>query len=187
LSVQWGPFAEIGLAAQDAHRGARLEERGMGSIAEQEAWPALARMLQDPRPVIGYVPIDLRRWFDAYPDTAALPCWEGLYAAARDGVDPAASANDFQASVLEAPPEARSALVEAKVRELSSRVLRLDPDRVEHETPFKELGLDSLMGLELRNRLESAFALKLSPTLLWTYGNPRALAGALCDQLAAVS
>jgi phthiocerol/phenolphthiocerol synthesis type-I polyketide synthase C len=40
------------------------------------------------------------------------------------------------------------------------------------------------MSLELRNRLEAAFGLQLSPTLLWTYGNPAALAGALCERLA---
>jgi phthiocerol/phenolphthiocerol synthesis type-I polyketide synthase C len=39
------------------------------------------------------------------------------------------------------------------------------------------------MGLELRNRLESAFGLTLSPTLLWTYGSSRALAGALCERV----
>jgi phthiocerol/phenolphthiocerol synthesis type-I polyketide synthase C len=62
-------------------------------------------------------------------------------------------------------------------------VLRLAPGGIDSETPFKALGLDSLMGLELRNRLESAFGLTLSPTLLWTYGSPRALAGALCERV----
>jgi phthiocerol/phenolphthiocerol synthesis type-I polyketide synthase C len=62
-------------------------------------------------------------------------------------------------------------------------VLRADPDGFERETPFKALGLDSLMSLELRNRLEAAFGIRLSPTLLWTYSNPRALAGALCEQV----
>jgi phthiocerol/phenolphthiocerol synthesis type-I polyketide synthase C len=45
------------------------------------------------------------------------------------------------------------------------------------------MGLDSLMALELRNRLEAAFGLKLSPTLLWTYGNAHALAGAIDGRL----
>lgn len=48
---------------------------------------------------------------------------------------------------------------------------------------FDALGLDSLMGLELRNRLESTFGLQLSSTLLWTYGSSRALAGALCERV----
>ncbi|MGH3325987.1 MAG: acyl carrier protein [Streptomyces sp.] len=47
--------------------------------------------------------------------------------------------------------------------------------------------MDSLMGLELRNRLEASFGLKLSPTLLWSYGTSRALADALCERLPAPS
>jgi phthiocerol/phenolphthiocerol synthesis type-I polyketide synthase C len=181
LSVQWGPFAAIGLAAQDSLRGARLEERGMGSFTAAEAWDALARFLGAGDTVVGYVPIHLRQWFEAYPDTAAQPSWEILRAAAASGTSTSV-AHDFRAQLEAVPEAARPALVEDKVRELAGRVLRLDPSAFDGDTPFKSLGLDSLMGLELRNRLEAAFGLKLSPTLLWTYGNARALAGALCER-----
>lgn len=182
LSVQWGPFTEIGLAAHHADRGARLAERGMGGITAAEAWDSLARFLHDDEPVVGYVPLDLRRWFDTYPETAAQNTWQALRRLSQQaGISVTASA--FRAQ-LEASPEAdRRALAEAKVRELASRVLRLDLKGIDCETPFKALGLDSLMGLELRNRLESAFGLKLSPTLLWTYGSSRALAAALCERV----
>lgn len=40
------------------------------------------------------------------------------------------------------------------------------------------------MSLELRNRLEADLGLRLSPTLLWTYGALRPLAGALVERLA---
>ncbi|MFR9776093.1 SDR family NAD(P)-dependent oxidoreductase [Micromonospora sp. MS34] len=183
LSVQWGPFGDVGLAAADENRGARLAERGMESFPTGEAWPALLRMLGRDEPVVGYVPLNLRRWFDAYPDTAGLPSWQWLRSAARDG-DAAGPTHGFRGTLLQTPAAERAALAEAKVRELAGRVLRLDADRVDRETPFKDLGLDSLMGLELRNRLEQAFGLRLSPTLLWTYGSARALAGALCEQLA---
>ncbi|MET7671692.1 SDR family NAD(P)-dependent oxidoreductase [Micromonospora luteifusca] len=186
LSVQWGPFGDVGLAAADDNRGARLAERGMESFSTDEAWPALVRLLAGNEPVVGYVPIDVRRWFDAYPDTAGLSSWQWLRTAADTGA-PAGPTHGFLTALLEAPQEQRAALAEAKVRELSGRVLRLDADRVDRDTPFKDLGLDSLMGLELRNRLEVAFGLRLSPTLLWTYGNARALAAALCDQLGATS
>jgi phthiocerol/phenolphthiocerol synthesis type-I polyketide synthase C len=185
LSVQWGPFAGIGLASADERRGDRLGARGMGGFRAGEAWRALVRMLADDEPVLGYVPLDLRQWFDANPETAALPSWEWLRAAARDGAGHSRSGGEFLTRLHQADGPARAGLVEAKVRELAGRVLRLDPERVERETPFKELGLDSLLGLELRNRLESAFGLRLSPTLLWTYSNSRALAGALCERLPA--
>jgi NADPH:quinone reductase-like Zn-dependent oxidoreductase/acyl carrier protein len=187
LSVQWGPFADVGLAAGDDRRGARLGERGMGSFGTDDAWPALVRMLEDDEPVLGYVPLDLRQWFDANPETAALSTWEWLHATARDGAAPGGSGGEFLTRLHGATGPSRVELVEEKVRQLAGRVLRLEPDRVERETPFKDLGLDSLMGLELRNRLESGFGLTLSPTLLWTHSNARALAGALCDRLAALA
>ncbi|CAM5279196.1 polyketide synthase [Streptomyces spiroverticillatus] len=186
LSVQWGPFTEVGLAASDDRRGARLEERGMGGFSPDEAWPALVRMLERDEPVTGYVPLQLRQWFDAYPDTAALGSWERLHAAARSG-SLAPQGGDFLAQLLAAGPEERPALAEGEVRRLAGRVLRLAEEQVTGEVPFKQLGLDSLMGLELRNRLEASFGLRLSPTLLWSYGTAKALADALCERLAETS
>ncbi|WP_406069065.1 SDR family NAD(P)-dependent oxidoreductase [Micromonospora sp. NBC_01638] len=181
LSVQWGPFADVGLAAQDGNRGDRLSERGMGSFPVAQAWPALARFLRDGERVVGYVPLNVRQWFDAYPDTAALPSWQELRA--EGGAAGGADSKVFLDRLHGAAPDDRVPLVEDKVRELTGRVLRIDPGAVDQQTPFKALGLDSLMSLELRNRLESAFGLKLSPTLLWTYGTAGALASVLCEQL----
>ncbi|WP_330321069.1 SDR family NAD(P)-dependent oxidoreductase [Streptomyces clavifer] len=178
LSVQWGPFAGIGLAAKDTQAGARLGERGLESFSPGEAWAALVRLLHQDRPVVGYVPVDTRRWFDAYPGTVSLTAWSELYAALEED-STAVSGSAFLDALLRAPQDDRAALVEAKVRELAARVLRLDPERLERDALFDSLGLDSLMSLELRNRLEAAFGLRLSPTLLWTYGTLQALSGAL--------
>lgn len=183
LSVQWGPFAEIGLAARDTGRGARLDDRGMGCFPAADAWRALPDLLDGGEPVVGYVPLDLRRWFDAYPDTAALPSWERLLARSR-GAAPAEASTGPTSELAGLPAAQRAKAVSARIRELSGRVLRLDPGLIEAQTPFKELGLDSLMSLELRNRLEADFRLRLSPTLLWTYGNADALASAISDMLA---
>ncbi|WP_409473583.1 type I polyketide synthase [Streptomyces sp. HC307] len=182
LSVQWGPFADIGLAARSEQAGARLGDRGMDSFPADEAWLALTRLLAQDRPVDGYVPLDLRRWFEAAPDTVALSAWRALHEALQDdGTVTAGSA--FATSLLNTPEEARHGLVEAKVRELAAQVLRLTPERLERDTLFESLGLDSLMSLELRNRLEAAFGLRLSPTLMWTYGTLRTLAKALTEQV----
>jgi phthiocerol/phenolphthiocerol synthesis type-I polyketide synthase C len=154
----------------------------MGGFTAAEAWPALVRLLHRDEPVVGYVPLELRQWFDAYPETAAQKTWQTLRELSRDG-GTATAGNAFRTQLEVSPEATRHALAETKVRELASRVLRLDANGIDSETPFKALGLDSLMGLELRNRLESAFGLKLSPTLLWTYGSSRALAGMLCERV----
>ncbi|GGQ16155.1 phthioceranic/hydroxyphthioceranic acid synthase [Streptomyces virginiae] len=181
LSVQWGTFDGIGLAARSTERGERLADRGMDGFEAAEAWRALESFLADGESVVGYVALDPRRWFETYPAAAGLPSWSLLRTTGEPG---AGSGGDFRQLLGGCPEEERHAMVEERVRQLAGRVLRLSADSIDRETPLKSLGLDSLMSLELRNRLEADLGLRLSPTLLWTYGALRPLAGALVERLA---
>lgn len=183
LSVQWGPFEDIGLAAARADRGDRLEQRGMGGFGADDAWQALVGFLHGDEPVVGYVGLDQERWFSAYPETAKLPSWERLRQQAPGSRD-AGAGTGFLADLAGHSPHEWPALVEVRVRQLAGGVLQLNPDAMDPDGTFKASGLDSLMSLELRNRLEADFRLKLSPTLLWTHPTPRALAVALTERLA---
>jgi acyl carrier protein len=62
-------------------------------------------------------------------------------------------------------------------------VLRLRPEQLPASKPFRSLGLDSLMGLELRNRLERALELKLSASVIWNYPTLDQLCAYLAEQL----
>jgi acyl carrier protein len=57
-----------------------------------------------------------------------------------------------------------------------AQVLRLPEGKVEVDRPLTSLGMDSLMGLELRNRIESVLGIQVPVTLLWTYPTVAGLA-----------
>lgn len=181
LSVQWGPVAGVGLAAQDAGRGDRLADRGMRSVPVEECWRALTHFIESAEAVVAYVALDARRWVETYPAAAAMASWRPLVESAADSSTPGA----FGARLRDTPAPQRRSLVEDAVRRDASSVLRIDPDTLERDrdVPLKALGLDSLMSLELRNKLEASLGIRLSPTLLWKYGSLSRLGVALSDLL----
>jgi len=65
------------------------------------------------------------------------------------------------------------------VRKEAASVLALSPDEVDPNLGLFEIGMDSLMSVELRARLERTFERKLPSTLTFNYPNVRALAGYL--------
>ncbi|MCX4246642.1 type I polyketide synthase [Paraliomyxa miuraensis] len=176
LSIDWGAFAEVGLAAAQANRGARLVSRGMRSLSPREGLTALDRLLEHGPAQVGVVPLDVRQWIEFYPAAAASPMLARLVSAHGQGAARTTGDRDVLARLAAAEPRARGALLEQILRAQASQVLRIPEGELDVSAPLTSLGLDSLMGLELRNRIEATLGLTVPATLLWTYPTVSALA-----------
>jgi acyl carrier protein len=82
-----------------------------------------------------------------------------------------------------AEPGEKVGVIEDVLRKQVSQVLRIAEGNVDAKTPLTSLGMDSLMGLELRNRIETVLGVKMPATLLWTYPTIEALSAHLLGQL----
>ncbi|OKI44031.1 hypothetical protein A6A27_38590 [Micromonospora sp. CB01531] len=82
-----------------------------------------------------------------------------------------------------APPERERRLLEL-IRSHTAVVLgHQQPEAIDIERSFRDLGFDSLSSVELRNRLAAATGTRLAPTAIFEHPTPRAMAGHLSENL----
>ncbi len=182
LSIDWGAFSEVGLAAAQENRGSRLAGVGMQSIVPEQGFAALERAFAGGLPQIGIAPIDMRQWIELYPAAASSRLLSEMNSAHKRPRTPERDSK-FIDQVNEAGDVERYSVIERWVREQAARVLRLAPGKLDVEKALASHGLDSLMGLELRNRISRGTGLKVPATLLWTYPTVASLSAHLLREL----
>jgi acyl carrier protein len=179
LSLDWGAFSEVGLAAAQANRGARLASRGVGSLTPDEGLSALARLLDSDRVQVGVMPLNARQWLEFYPAAASSRLLSRLMAEQRAGAGRPAGDPDLVGRLVAADPAARAALLQHFLLAQVAQVLHIPEAKLHLDAPLTGMGMDSLMGLELRNRIEAALGITVPATLLWTYPTVAALSAQL--------
>jgi myxalamid-type polyketide synthase MxaB len=151
MSVNWGPWAGGGMVhALGASDQARLSETGLKPLQPTEAFDVLTHLLTDGHTQVSVLHADWSRPA-AYPGGRVPPFLASLAgdSAAQDG-----STDAIDQTLRALPPEERlPALLETTIQCLS-KVLRLAPSDIAPHHGLGELGLDSLMGMELRHKLE---------------------------------
>jgi acyl transferase domain-containing protein len=172
LAVNWGAWSEVG-AAVDRAATERIAQQGLSSITPAQGIAALERLLGQDRAQVAVLPIDWQRYL-ARVERGAPPAFftavAGLEQAAPKVAAGIQLASDLRSRIKSAPGARRRQMLAAFVRERALRALGVDPGRaVDPRTPLGELGLDSLLAVELRNTLGTAVGSTLPATLLFDY------------------
>ncbi|MFC9328320.1 SDR family NAD(P)-dependent oxidoreductase [Kitasatospora sp. NPDC057015] len=139
------------------------------ALASGEARPVAAEVDPAAARRTGEVPAVLRGLVRARTRTAVTPAGDGALAGRLAGL----------------PEEERVRLLRSLVRTHASAVLgHTASGGIREDQAFKELGFDSLTGVELRNRLNAATGLRLPATLVFDHPTPAAVAAHLLTELA---
>jgi acyl carrier protein len=182
LSVNWGPWAEVGMSARLGEALIRRwEDEGIKLFSPGRGARAFASVLGRP---LGRIVAGEADW-DRF--TAAKPVRNALY---ERVVQPGgAQAHSLDLDALRQQPQAeRLAALEQFVRIRTADVLHLDdPDSIDPYAEFTQLGLDSLVAVELKNKLEAALQLPLPPQLVFDHPSPDRLSAFLEQQLTAAA
>jgi NADP-dependent 3-hydroxy acid dehydrogenase YdfG/acyl carrier protein len=171
-SINWGAWTEVG-AAVDRGVADRLAAQGVGAVNPSQGLAALEHLLAEDRIQTAVVPIDWRRYVEK-PGHAGLPAFltDVVGTATETPADAQSTTRtvNLREQLAAATPGRRRPLVATFVRERAMRALGLNPSKaVDPRTPLGEMGLDSLLSVELRNTLSSAIGQSLPATLLFDY------------------
>jgi acyl carrier protein len=177
LSINWGNWTRVGMAAamSDEHR-MRLAEQGLTGIEPSAGLTALERALTLTIPHVAVLSLDRTVLDERRRQHAGIPTLLSDLATAAVRSESSPVVETIRAQVEQAPLSQRRGLLLTHVRERLGHVLRLDPRRtIDPRQPLTEIGLDSLMAVELRNSLVASTGAQLSPTLLFDYPTLEAL------------
>jgi NADPH:quinone reductase-like Zn-dependent oxidoreductase/acyl carrier protein len=185
LSIDWGPWSQIGMAAQ-RQQGGTQGLGGLSTISPKDGLDILNHLLKFDLPQVLATKLDTTTWVNAHPSAGRSSLFTGLLTASESISSPVAKLDvgGIRASLLLAEPgRSRRTLLDGFIQEQVAQVLRLSPTRVDIHKPLRTLGMDSLMTIEFRNRLESSLGVTLSATLVWNYPTVAELTSFLAEKI----
>ncbi|MCF1512739.1 type I polyketide synthase, partial [Streptomyces glomeratus] len=190
-SLAWGPWAEGGMAAAltEADRN-RFARTGMAAISPEQGMHLFDAALRVDAAALVPLPLDMGALRALGTGVPSL-----LSSLVRTPVRRTASAGPAAGSTAVGPTlaerlagltedEQQQAVLDLVRAEVATTLDYGGTDSLDMKRGFKELGLDSLTAVELRNRLGKATGLRLPATLVFDYPTPAAVADHLRTALA---
>nr|MDZ8062915.1 amino acid adenylation domain-containing protein [Nostoc sp. EkiNYC01] len=164
ISINWGAWAEVGLAAAQENRGDRMASLGFNSIPPQQGLEILGHLLTDKTAQLAVIPINWAKVLRANPAVAKMPFFQLLTEVfSNSGEIETDSSTNFlsRQALLATPSDERQLLLEEYFHEQVARVLRMPASKLDRHHPLNSQGLDSLVAVELKNRLKKDLGVDL--------------------------
>ncbi|KAB8144504.1 type I polyketide synthase [Chloroflexia bacterium SDU3-3] len=183
MAINWGAWADVGLAIR-SDRAQNLDQQGVLPFSPAQGVQLMEKMMQrNPTQIMG-VTMDWPKVLAAYNS----PMLSVIAAEQQSTGDAAAKRRTdglTQEKLLQAEPSARRGMVETFLLEQVAKVLRTSSSKLDVNLPLNKMGIDSLMAVELKNRIETAIELSLPVTTLLQGPSVAQLADVLMEQLPA--
>ncbi|WP_143752212.1 type I polyketide synthase [Burkholderia sp. SRS-W-2-2016] len=179
--MAWGPIEDVGFLARNSVTREALQARiGGASITSDEALTALGRALASGAAGEAVVRLD---WAAIARGMPAAQARRYMALQAGGGTETTSEDGALLEQLRGLPKAEAVALVETALRAHIARILHMSPERVALDRSVLELGMDSLMGMELGMAVEESFGVKLSIMAIAEGATVHTLAVRIVDML----
>lgn len=156
LTFNWGAIEGAGFVARNEKTQQYLEKVGLGATNVEETLYLFSLGVPSNAAQLGTARCDWQALARFSPSVSGSNMFLSVVPRSNSG-----GGDSMAARILEAPAEKRLALVEDLIAAQVGAVLGTDAARLDKDTPLTNLGLDSLMAIELVNRIEEKLGMSM--------------------------
>ena len=166
LAIGWGPWRDAGLV-RNLDLSSFFARRGLLPLSNEQGMAALAELLKYPSAHVLVLGARWQTFAQTSPMSRPAPFFRDLVEAEKNEAGQHEERLHDSLSLrqrLEAEPdvEARHTLLSEGLRDLVSEVMGLGRDLLSIEDSFTSRGMDSMMAIEIRNRVEYELGLQVA-------------------------
>lgn len=165
-AVNWGVLGGEGYVARNERVAEFLARQGTGALTPGEVTSLLESFLTSHTTQAAAIRVDWAKWRQSFRGMQDNPLVERIFASGVELTETSGGSNDWRQKIQSAGPDERDAVLGQAVRDVVGSVLRVKPDSLRDDQPLTDLGLDSLMGVEIESLIESSIGVALPPTSL---------------------
>jgi acyl transferase domain-containing protein/NADPH:quinone reductase-like Zn-dependent oxidoreductase/SAM-dependent methyltransferase/acyl carrier protein len=165
LTINWGVLGGEGYVARNKRVAEFLARQGTTELSPREVMTLMEASLNAGVTQVIAIRVDWTKWRQFFRGMQENPLLERIFAAV-EGQESGGSPSDLRLKIASATPEELGTIIRQAVRDAVGSVLRVKTDTLRDDQPLTDLGLDSLMGVEIENSIESSLGVSLPPASL---------------------
>jgi acyl transferase domain-containing protein/acyl carrier protein len=166
LAINWGALGGEGYVARNERVAEYLALHGTTPLSPGEVVVLVESFLNAGATQALAMRVDWSKWRQSYRGGQESPLLERIYAAGVDAPESSGTKSDWRLKIESAAPADRTEVIGQAVRDVVGSVLRVKPEGLRFDQPLTDLGLDSLMAVEIENSIESSIGVALPPASL---------------------
>lgn len=166
LAVNWGVLGGEGYVARNEKVAEFLSRQGTEALAPSEVTALLETFLDSAATQMMALRVDWSKWRQSFRGLLENPLVERVFAAGLESEETPGKTSDWRSRIEAAAPDDKEAVVVQALQEIIGSVLRVNPESLRPDQPLTDLGLDSLMGVEIENLIDSSIGVTLPPASL---------------------
>ena len=166
LVINWGALGGEGYVARNDRVAEYLARQGTTPLSPKEVVMLLESFLNAGATQAMAMRVDWSKWRQSSRGSQESPLLERIFAAGVDAPETTGAKSDWRRKIESAAPADRPAVIGEAVRDVVGSVLRVKPEGLRFDQPLTDLGLDSLMAVEIENSIESSIGVALPPASL---------------------